>query len=95
MTGFVNKIIDTPLKKRDTLFREEGLKMRTQKYNLQGIKVFFYILMIAILGWFLCMQFLVQMNKEMMFNPIPSLYRNFLLGKRRWFQAKNKSSRKL
>lgn len=31
--------------------------MRTQKYNLQGIKVFFYILMIAILGWFLCMQF--------------------------------------
>lgn len=57
MTGFVNKIIDTPLKKRDTLFREEGLKMRTQKYNLQGIKVFFYILMIAILGWFLCMQF--------------------------------------
>lgn len=55
MTGFVNKIIDTPLKKRDTLFREEGLKMRTQKYNLQGIKVFFYILMIAILGWFLCM----------------------------------------
>lgn len=57
MTGFVNKIIDTFLKKRDTLFREEGFKMRTQKYNLQGIKVFFYILMIAILGWFLCMQF--------------------------------------
>lgn len=57
MTGFVNKIIDTPLKKRDTLFREERFKMRTQKYNLQGIKVFFYILMIAILGWFLCMQF--------------------------------------
>lgn len=54
MTGFVNKIIDTFLKKRDTLFREEGFKMRTQKYNLQGIKVFFYILMIAILGWFLC-----------------------------------------
>lgn len=26
MTGFVNKIIDTPLKKRDTLFREEGVK---------------------------------------------------------------------
>lgn len=50
MTGFVNKIIDTFLKKRDTLFREEGFKMRTQKYNLQGIKVFFYILMIAILG---------------------------------------------
>ena len=30
--------------------------MRTQKYNLQGIKVFFYILMIAILGWFCFMQ---------------------------------------
>lgn len=30
--------------------------MRTQKYNLQGIKVFFYILMIAILGWFVFMQ---------------------------------------
>lgn len=30
--------------------------MRTQKHNLQGIKVFFYILMIAILGWFLFMQ---------------------------------------
>ena len=30
--------------------------MRTQKYNLQRIKVFFYILMIAILGWFCFMQ---------------------------------------
>lgn len=30
--------------------------MRTQKYNLQRIKVFFYILMIAILGWFVFMQ---------------------------------------
>ncbi|MCC3353784.1 hypothetical protein LLE97_04545 [Holdemanella biformis] len=30
--------------------------MRTQKHNLQGIKVFFYILMIAILGWFVFMQ---------------------------------------
>lgn len=64
MTGFVNKIIDTPLKKRDTLFREEGFKMRTQKYNLQGIKVFFYILMIAILGWFLCMQFFGANEQE-------------------------------
>lgn len=64
MTGFVNKIIDTFLKKRDTLFREEGFKMRTQKYNLQGIKVFFYILMIAILGWFLCMQFFGANEQE-------------------------------
>lgn len=30
--------------------------MRTQKYNLQRIKVFFYILMITILGWFCFMQ---------------------------------------
>lgn len=64
MTGFINKIIDTFLKKRDTLFREEGFKMRTQKYNLQGIKVFFYILMIAILGWFLCMQFFGANEQE-------------------------------
>ncbi len=47
MTGFVNKIIDTFLKKRDTLFREEGFKMRTQKYNLQGIKVFFYTMSLS------------------------------------------------
>ena len=38
--------------------------MRTQKYNLQGIKVFFYILMIAILGWFLCMQFFGANEQE-------------------------------
>lgn len=57
MTGFVNKIIDTPLKKGILSLGKKGLRMRTQKYNLQGIKVFFYILMIAILGWFLCMQF--------------------------------------
>ena len=64
MTWCVNKIIDTPQKKRDTFFREEGFKMRTQKYNLQRIKVFFYILMIAILGWFLCMQFFEANEQE-------------------------------
>ena len=37
--------------------------MRTQKYNLQRIKVFFYILMIAILGWFCFMQ-LFGANKQ-------------------------------
>lgn len=45
------------LKKGILSLGKKGLRMRTQKYNLQGIKVFFYILMIAILGWFLCMQF--------------------------------------
>ena len=56
--------------------------MRTQKYNLQGIKVFFYILMIAILGWFLCMQFFGANEQE---NDVecqsPVYTRTFLLGK--------------
>ena len=66
------KIIDTFLKKRDTLFREEGLRVRTQKYNLQRIKVFFYILMIAILGWFLFMQ-LFGANEQKYNNPSESI----------------------
>lgn len=44
------------LKKGILSLGEKRLRMRTQKHNLQGIKVFFYILMIAILGWFVFMQ---------------------------------------
>ena len=46
--------------------------MRTQKYNLQGIKVFFYILMIAILGWFVFMQLFGanEQNHDVQSHPV-------------------------
>lgn len=57
--------------------------MRTQKYNLQGIKVFFYILMIAILGWFLCMQFFGANEQGNDVNPNPQSIQELFIGKKK------------
>lgn len=37
------------------------MKEKTETFN-QGKRYFFYILMFAILGWFILCRFLVQMN---------------------------------
>lgn len=46
--------------------------MHTQKSNFQTLKYFFYILMIAILGWFICMQ-LFGANEQNYNDPSKSI----------------------
>ena len=52
--------------------------MHTQKSNFQTMKYFFYILMIAILGWFCFMQ-LFGANEQNYNDQIHNLFRFLLL----------------
>ena len=48
--------------------------MHTQKSNFQTMKYFFYILMTAILGWFVCMQLFGANEQDYNTQPESTIY---------------------